>query len=172
MKTLRIFLVLAIALSLASCGRMKRTIATTETYNKDAQSTEIAETITTIEKVDTVIQTPSDSSERVIPLEQLTDTAVTVIETETQDVELRYDPIAGTIRTKAKVKARQIPVVLERQRVEQRTIDHDSKTVAKVETKDEQVTKTNPLIPFWVWFLAILVTIGYLCFRYVIRRPV
>lgn len=166
---MRLIAIALIALTLASCGRLKRTAKTEDTYDKQVDKVELTEQVTVKETIDTIVAIAGDSSSTTIDIKDLTDTAVVVIDNDVQDVVIRYDSNTGKIHVKSRVKPRLIPVEKTRETVVNKRVDSSSKSVHKSSAEDKQTTKTNPLVPFWIWFLALLVVLGYLCFRYVIK---
>lgn len=155
---MRNLLIIALALSLASCGTFRRTTDIQSTEVKTVESASVQEAITVTEKVDTVVAIRPDTSTFVTPIQQLITDTVLHFETDRQSVELTYDPVRKTIRTRAIVKQQIVPVQKERTVVTTRSSDTKTKVVQKDYAKTEQTKKTSPLIPWW---LPTLVMLGF-----------
>lgn len=150
---------------LPSCGTLKKSTQSTDIYAKEAVKSDVAETVIAKEKVDTVVTVVADTADASVAIEQATDTAITVIDTPTQRVDVLYDPISKRIRTKAVVKERQVPITIERESVTNRTDRSVLKTESSQSYEQTDVKKTNPLIPGWVLFLLILIVAAYFAWR-------
>ncbi|MFO0359255.1 MAG: lipoprotein [Flavobacteriales bacterium] len=166
MKTIfRLIAVALIATSLASCGRTNKSLTATETYSKDVSQTETTESITTTEKVDTLVTLDMETSEATFELHELVDSSRLVIDTPEQSVAVVYDPITQTVRTKAVVKERQVPVTIDRTTTVERAIYERQKSIQKDEQREEQVLKTSPLIPSWLIALIIVLVFAFVAWR-------
>lgn len=162
---IRTLLIIASALLFASCGRLHHTTATDTTLSKESGSTDVVESITTKETVDTIVTVKPDSTESVVDIVPDRDTTYTVIDNDRQSVEITYDAVAKKLRTKAVVKQTSVPVTINRETHIDRKVSADYKSVEKTKHHEEERTKTNPLIPWWFWFIIILCTVGYVVFR-------
>jgi hypothetical protein len=151
-----LFLVV-MCLALASCGSLKRSTSNERLEVATVESTSTAETIVTTAVVDTIVTLPPDTMTSARPLQELIDNSTLVFESDAQKVELMYDPVSKTVRTRATVKGREIPIKKEVVTVATREIDSKAKVQVKQEQKQVEVNKTRSLIPWWVWLVLIFV---------------
>jgi hypothetical protein len=157
--------VLLLAIGLSSCGRTNRALTATETYSKDVSQTETTESITTTEKVDTLVTLDMETSEATFELHELVDSSRLVIDTPEQSVSVVYDPITQTVRTKAVVKERQVPITIDRTTTVERNVYERQKSIQKDERREESVVKSSPLIPSWLIALIIVLVFAFVAWR-------
>lgn len=153
------------ALMLSACGTFKKTTKTDETVIKAETETEIKEGSTTTQTIDTVVNVPSDTIEGARPLSELLDNSVLIFEDPEQSVEVRYDKPTKTIRAKAIVKARAIPVKQTIKTTSWRTENTETDIKATDNHEQTDTKKTSPLIPGWVWLIVLLVLIALIALR-------
>jgi hypothetical protein len=162
MKIINLLIAFVLALSMASCGHKNTTRSTDSLTTKVDSSSASVETTIVTERVDTMVILKPTESVSDVPFESIIDTSVLVIDNELQAVEVKFDPVTKRIRAKAKIKQREIPIVIDRTSVTTRAqiSDYKSETKAKSAEYNKEIVK--PLIPSYVWLMIIVLGIGAL----------
>jgi len=154
-----------IALLASSCGKIRKNL-TVDRIKSDIQTEEkIVEEIVTTEKTDTLVIIPADTSEWILPLRELVDSSLLVVESDVQIITFKFDPEKKTVKAKAVIKEKKVPVLIDKKKTERRSIESENRSRINTFEKDRQVEKTKPLIP-WYWIIIlIVVAAGYFYFR-------
>ena len=145
-----------ILIALSSCGKLKRTASTSDTEIKaEKEGTFNMESIAT-ETADTLITLAPDTSTWSIPAWMFTDSSVLIIETPRQVIEFEYSPATRNVNVKAVVKSQVVPIKIDRTQVLRIDSTYHERVKVNVETTDKETKKTQSLIPWWMWIVAVI----------------
>ena len=142
---------------LSSCGFIRNA---SKSSFKEVTASEVAETAIVKEKTDTIITIEAHTARASVPISEATDTMVTVIDTHTQSVEVKYDPVTKRINAKAVVKKRDVRVVVDKETIVQKQEKTESKSISKKVKKEKRSFSLG-----WIWIVLIFL-LGYLVYRW------
>lgn len=152
-------------LLLSSCGRLKKTTASDETLLKAEKEGTFSTESVTEERIDTLITIAPDTSTWEIPAFMFTDSSVLVIETPRQRIEFEYQPETKSVKVRAAVKEMIMPVKIERKVIHRADSSYKDRVKVKEKSYRQDVKKTAPLIPWWLWLIPILIGGGWILNR-------
>jgi hypothetical protein len=159
-------IVILIALTATSCGKIRKALTIDKTKVEATTDQTVTEQIVTTEKVDTLITLPADTSTWILPLRELIDSTELIVENDVQTITFKFDPVKNTVKATAVIKEKTIPVVIDKKTVENRMVETESKVKVQTVKKDSEKVVTKPLIPSWLWIVLVIISAGYLAYRF------
>lgn len=170
----RAILLLGICLVMSGCGAFRKVsklkqshlVQVTQEHRKDSTGVKVDRSVTTTtERIDTTVTTPAHTIAQETPMNM--DSLVngmTAIKNDLIDVRLHLNPITGILSAVATVKARAIPVKLDRVTTKQNDITSQSSKqesiLTRVKTEDERKTVDKEPMKIPVWLIIIMVVIS------------
>lgn len=158
-----------IAFSLTGCGSSRKAVTKSTSDSTVSAQTVRTNTITTREKVDTLVSIPGDTAKASKPLDNLI--AGDTLEASTNGTRVRvwYDHGRKSVYGEAITEPTQVPVTIDRLSTASTT--ESVQTEAKVSKSDSHIRKETSAIPWyfspWPWLcLIVLVIVGYLINKY------
>lgn len=164
-------LLLILIVAMSSCGRIRQTLATNETYSKEVDKSDTAETVKTTVQADTLVFLEPVTYDVTNHLIELVDNSRVILDTPELIITAKVDTLTGTIKTSAKVKERKIKFKVNKTTEVKRTGKTTTKKVYEQDTTDKQVVKTTY---GWLWWLvaAVALVAGYFGIRYLPFRVI
>lgn len=140
-----------------SCGKLKKTASSESSDVKSEKEGAFSTESITIEKADTTISLAEVTENWSIPQWVFVDTIPLTIETPFQKFIFEWNGSGKNVNVTSTIKERKIPVVIDRIKLER--ADSTIKSQLKVNEKKtyKGKEKTDALIPWWVWLIAILI---------------
>jgi hypothetical protein len=89
-----------------------------------------------------------------------------VIETPRQRIEFEYQPETRNVKVKATVKEIIMPVKMERKVTQRADSTYKERVKVKDKTYRQEVKKTAPLIPWWLWLIPVVIAAAWLIRRF------
>lgn len=171
----RAILLMAICLALSGCGAFRKVFKLKESHKveiiQERRTDSVGvtvdrSTITTVERIDTVVNTPARtvSQESVLNMDSLIN-GMTAIKNDLIDVSLHLNPITGMLNAVATIKAQAIPVRFDRVTTKKNDITQSSRkqeavlSSTRVEDEKKEVTREPIKIPIWLIILIIVISV-------------